>query len=141
VKFRRKSRDDEPEINLVPMIDILLVVLIFLMVTTTFVKPAALKVKLPGSENAKSQITDNNTVTIRVTADGLYALDGSNGAMALPELRNQLSARASKTPDARNKLTVLIEADRNTSHQNVVNALDTIAQVGLNRVSIITQKR
>jgi biopolymer transport protein ExbD len=56
-------------------------------------------------------------------------------------LRNQLSARASKTPDARNKLTVLIEADRNTSHQNVVNALDTIAQVGLNRVSIITQKR
>lgn len=141
MNFRRRQRDEEPEINLVPMIDILLVVLIFLMVTTTFVKPAALKVRLPGSQNAPSQSRDNQTLTVHVSTAGTYAIEGVNTALTLPDLQRELARRVQTTPSARETLSIQIEADREASHQNVVNALDTIAQVGLNRVSIITQKR
>ncbi len=141
MNFRKNRRDEEPEINLVPMIDILLVVLIFMMVTTTFVKPAALKIRLPGSQNAQSQPDNGSTVTIRVNAEGLYAIEGQSTAFALPQLRTYLRQRVEKTPNAKEKLTVMVEADRNASHQQVVDALDSVAQAGLNRVSIITQKR
>ena len=141
MNFRKNRRDEEPEVNLVPMIDILLVVLIFLMVTTTFVKPAALKIRLPGSENAKTQPDNGTTITIRVNAEGLYAIEGQKQAMALSDLKKLLRERVGNTPDAKEKLTVMVEADRNASHQQVVDALDSVAQAGLNRVSIITQKR
>jgi biopolymer transport protein ExbD len=141
MNFRKNRREEEPEINLVPMIDILLVVLIFLMVTTTFVKPAALKIRLPGSNNAKTQADNGTTVTIRVNAEGQYAIEGQSQAFALPQLRAFLAERVKNTPNAREKLTVMVEADRNASHQQVVDALDSVAQAGLNRVSIITQKR
>lgn len=141
MNFRRRQRDDEPDINLIPMIDILLVVLIFLMVTTTFVKPAALKIRLPGSQNAASEANAGNTIVIRVNTEGLFAIEGVNRALDLAQLRSHLKTRAAETPDARNKLTILVEADRNASHQQVVDALDSVAQAGLNRVSIVTQKR
>ncbi|MCE2678937.1 MAG: biopolymer transporter ExbD [Burkholderiales bacterium] len=140
MNFRRNRQDEEPEINLIPMIDVLLVVLIFLMVTTTFVKPSALKVSLPNSKSEQSG-SKENTVSIRVNAKGLFALEGNDQPLTDTELRKQLLLRVQKTPDAKNKLTILIEADGNASHQAVVNALDTVAQVGLNRVSIVTQKR
>ncbi len=140
MNFRRNRQDEEPEINLIPMIDVLLVVLIFLMVTTTFVKPSALKVSLPNSKSEQSG-SKENTVSIRVSAKGLFALEGNDQPLTDTELRKQLLLRVQKTPDAKNKLTILIEADGNASHQAVVNALDTVAQVGLNRVSIVTQKR
>jgi biopolymer transport protein ExbD len=140
MNFRRNRQDEEPEINLIPMIDVLLVVLIFLMATTTFMKPSALKVSLPNSKSEQSG-SKENTVAIRVNAKGLFALEGNDQPLTDSELRKQLLLRVQKTPDAKNKLTILIEADGNASHQAVVNALDTVAQVGLNRVSIVTQKR
>ena len=143
MNFRQRREGDEPDINLIPMIDVLLVVLIFLMVSTTYVKRTALKVDLPqGSAGQSQQTVTERIITIRISADGQYALNDKQDPLNEASLRVQLqSLAAAQGASAQDKPRVSIEADAATSHQAVVTAMDAAAAAGLSRVSIITSKR
>jgi biopolymer transport protein ExbD len=135
VNFQRGVARDEPEINLIPLIDVLLVILIFLMVTTTYARFAELQINLPQAQGdtAKEEPAQINVV---VGAEGGYQV----GETAVPgggveALGNALAqaAEGSKEP------VVVISADALATHQAVVRVMDAARRVGLARVTFVTQ--
>jgi len=132
--FRRRE-PEEPEINLIPFIDVLLVILIFLMLSTTYSKFTELQVTLPLADAEK--LRDHpREIIVAITADGRYsinrkALDGRSVELLVAEL----AAAANGSPDA----MVVISADANAAHQSVVNAMDAARRAGLPRLTFATQ--
>jgi biopolymer transport protein ExbD len=134
MNFRGRWKED-PEINLIPMIDVLLVILIFLMVTTTYSRFAELQINLPTAEAQKP--TDRpNEVNITVSAAGLYTIDGRPvafaGVVAFSEAMRQ-AAGGMKDP------VVVINADATASHQAVIHVMEAARLAGLSHVSFATQ--
>ena len=131
----RKHPPDEPEINLIPFIDVLLVILIFLMLSTTYSKFTELQVSLPVADAEKSKDYPREVI-VAVSADGRYAVnrkpvEGRSIALLAAELR----AAAGD-----NRETVLIiSADATAAHQAVINVLDAARRVGLARLTFATQ--
>lgn len=125
----RRARDDEPEINLIPLIDVLLVILIFLAATTTFLRQTALQVALP---EAGAQPAPPATLELAISRDGRYALDGALvEAASSAALAERLRAAVSASPDT----VLVIQADAQTAHQNVVDAMEAARQAGIARVN------
>lgn len=133
---RRKDLSTEPEINLIPMIDILLVIVIFLVVSSTFVRQSQLKVELPGTRSGENKADQNKVIRIRIGRDGNYAL-GEQGVLSADQLRSQLVKTMEGTP-AGQESHAIIEADAMATHQAVVTAMDMLAALGISRVSIAT---
>lgn len=137
MNFRPGSRD-EPEINLIPFIDILLVVLIFMVLTTTYSKYTELQVTLPVAD--AQQATQRPTeVLVSVAQDGRYAVNGAvlEGASA-QTLANALRQAA---PDsaAHERTVVVINADASATHQAVIAVMDAARQAGLAQITFSTQ--
>ncbi len=131
----RKPRPEDPEINLIPFIDVLLVILIFLMLSTTYSKFTELQVALPVA-NADAPRDRPAEIIVAVAADGRYtvdhqAVDGRNVELLVAALR--AAAEQRKDP------TVIISADATSTHQSVVNVLDAARRVGLNRLTFAAQ--
>lgn len=145
MKIRRISTPDEPDINLIPLIDVLLVIVIFLVIATTFVKPGKLKVNLPGSQNAETQKTPETPIRIRVGQDGNFSID-NEVYLSENALRNGLSNRIKSQQQTKNSasqaegLAAIIEADAAATHQSVVIVMDALAQLGVSKVSIATAR-
>jgi len=135
MNFRRAMRRDEPEINFIPLIDLLLVVLIFVMVTTTFARFSELQVNLP-SAAADQAIEPPAEIAVVVSADARYAIDGAPAAWSDPGSFSRLLARAAA---GRKDPTVVIYADAGSSHQSVVNVLEAARLAGVARVSFAAQ--
>ena len=135
MNFRRTVRRDEPEINLIPLIDLLLVILIFLMVTTTYSKFTALQVNLPSAGADKPEDRPDE-VTVAVSHDGRYLVGNRpvrfTSATALAQELRRTSA-SGKDP------AVVIHADAGASHQSVVNVLEAARLAGLPRVTFAAQ--
>lgn len=135
MNFRRGQVAEEPEINLVPLIDVLLVILIFLMVTTSYAKFNELHIALPTAEADKLQ-TRINEINIAVAADGRYSIDrrilANRDASGLSE---RLLEEAAKRRDP----VLVISADANTTHQSVVTVLEAARLAKLNKISFATQ--
>jgi biopolymer transport protein ExbD len=134
MNFRTGSRD-EPEINLIPFIDVLLVVLIFLVLSTTYSKFTELQVQLPvaDAEQARTRPTE---VLVSVSADGRYAINGSVlEAGNVPALA-QAMAEAAKGDE---NSMVVINADAAASHQAVVSVMDAARRTGLGQITFATQ--
>ena len=134
MKFSRR-RPDEPEINLIPFIDVLLVVLIFLMLTTTYSRFTELQVTLP-SANSERLRERPGEVIVSVSADGRYAInrklvDGRSVELLALELRAAAAGRDDSV--------VIISADATAAHQSVVNVLDAARRAGLQRLTFATQ--
>ena len=134
MKFSRR-RPEEPEINLIPFIDVLLVVLIFLMLSTTYSRFTELQVNLP-SANAEPSKARPGEIIVAVSNDGRYsinrqAVDGRSVERLTAEL---ISAAAGK-PDT----VVIISADALAAHQAVVNVLDAARRAGLSRLTFAAQ--
>lgn len=130
MNFRRRA-PEEPDINIVSMIDVVLVLLLFFMITTSFTKQSALKLDLPqASPNAASP---QEALTIDIDPVGRMALNGQ--PVSVSDLPERLRSLARQSGDG----TVVLRADRNTTQQHVVAALDAARQAGLLRVSIATQ--
>lgn len=134
MNFRPGNRD-EPELNLIPFIDILLVILIFLMLTTTYSKFTELQVNLPVAD-AEQQRPNPKEVVVAVSSDGRYAINKEvlEGA-GVDTLTNAL-ARAAQ--DSR-EVVVIISADAAASHQSVINVMDAARRAGLVQVTFATQ--
>jgi biopolymer transport protein ExbD len=134
MNFRRGSRD-EPEINLIPFIDVLLVVLIFLMLSTTYSKYAELQIRLPVA-NAEPQRERPREVIVAIAADGRYAVNKLElTGRSIDELS---SAMKSASQDAKDAM-VIISADATTPHQAVITAMEAARQAELNQITFATQ--
>lgn len=136
MRFRR-AHDEEPEVNLIPLIDVLLVVLIFLAVSTTYSRFAELQIELPRAE-AKSTQNRPNEIVVGVTADGRYALDrkllGKSDLAALTEALRQAA-------HGRTDLLVVIHADAQAPHQAVINVMEAARVLQLARISFVTERQ
>ncbi len=136
MRFRRPL-DDEPEVNLIPLIDVLLIVLIFLAVTTTYQRFAELKIELPRADATKAQQRPNEIV-VAVTADGRFAVDRQivpfGDAYAF-------SQRLRKQAEGLNEPLLIINADAQSPHQAVINVMEAARLAGLPRISFATQRQ
>lgn len=134
MKFRRSPRD-EPEINLIPFIDVLLVVLIFLMLTTTYSRFSELQITLPVADAEKPKERPRE-ILVSVTADGLYAVDRKPvDGRQIQQLVTALSAAAQGAPEA----IVVVSADASAAHQSVINVMDAARRANLPRLTFATQ--
>jgi len=135
MNFQTTGRD-EPEINLIPFIDILLVVLIFLMLTTTYSKFTELQVNLPTADSAA--LTDKpREVIVSISSDGRYAID----RQVLSETGVEALTRAlAAAKPASGEVVVIISADAAATHQSVINVMDAARRAQLVQITFATQQ-
>jgi biopolymer transport protein ExbD len=131
-----KPTTDEPEINLIPFIDVLLVVLIFLMLSTTYSKFTELQVKLPSADTEAAKDYPREII-VAVGSDGRYAVNKQliDGKGALPVSQALKDAAGS----AKNTV-VVISADALASHQSVVTVMEAARMAGLAQITFATQQ-
>lgn len=136
MKLRRRTRE-EPDINLTPLIDVVFLLLIFFMVTTTFRKETALDVSLPRA----SAVTHNSPakLVIAIDAAGHYAVDGK--ALAANDPATVKAALTAALAGSKQHPLLEIRADGRTPHRAVVEALDAAGQLGLQRIAIAALPR
>ncbi|WP_018077270.1 ExbD/TolR family protein [Thiobacillus denitrificans] len=135
MNFRRGRREDYPEINLIPFIDILLVIVIFLAVTTTYARFAELKINLPTSSAAQTP-NPPKQIEVAVAENGRYQIDGTAfGEASIDELAAALKKAAANRDDP----VVVINADARAAHQSVVNVMEAARRVELTRITFATQ--
>ena len=132
----QRPRTEDPEINLIPLIDVLLVVLIFLMITTTYSKYTELKIELPTANAPPAQHLPGSIV-VGVTADGSYSVDGSLlHGRDVPALVQALRG----VLHGRDGVTLVISADAQSTQQSVVNVMEAARLLGLSRLTFATQR-
>lgn len=136
MNFRRGWRRDEPEINLIPMIDVFLVILIFLMVTTTYSKFAGLEINLPTAD-AQAQQDKPNEIDVVVTADGGVIIDELSVSGGVEAISQALQRAAAGAADP----VVVINADARAAHQNVIDVMQAARNAGLTQISFATQQK
>jgi biopolymer transport protein ExbD len=135
MNFRRGRREDYPEINLIPFIDILLVIVIFLAVTTTYARFAELKINLPTS-SAEQTPNPPRQIEVAVAESGIYQIDNTPiGDATVDELAAELKKAAGTQADP----VVVINADARAAHQSVVNVMEAARRVGISRITFATQ--
>lgn len=132
--FRHGSRD-EPEINLIPFIDVLLVILIFLMLSTTYSKFTEMQIRLPVAD-VEAQRDRPKEVIVGVSADGRYSVNKT----ALPDRSVETVAAAlGAAADGARDNVVIISADANSSHQSVITVMEGARRAGLMQITFATQ--
>lgn len=140
MNFRNK-RSEDPDLNITPLIDIVFLLLIFFMVTTTFERNSEISITLPEASQEKVE-TDNRPIEIDIDKQGrIYinsqALLNSQSATIREALNEAVGAR-DKSNDPQGP-AILINADAETSHQSVIKVMDVARQLGLRRVTFATQ--
>jgi biopolymer transport protein ExbD len=134
-RFRPRAFREEPEINFIPLIDVLLVILIFLMVTTTYSRFAELQISLPTAEAEKAPDRPNQ-IDVAVDAKGAYSINRAAIAFNNPSAFGaELRRAAADMEDP----VVVINADANAPHQSVINILEAARIAGYGRVTFTTQ--
>ena len=131
----RPHPHDEPEINLIPFIDVLLVILIFLMLSTTYSKFTELQVNLPTAD-AERQRDYPKEVIVAVSSDGRYMV---NKTMVEGQGMQALSAALSEAAKAGPESVIIISADASATHQSVITVMETARRLGLTQVTFATQ--
>ena len=142
MNFRKGRGKEDPEINLIPFIDVLLVILIFLMVTTTYSRFTELQITLPTADADKAEDKPSQ-IEIGIDAQGRYKinsevvsfLDAATLATDLKKAAETLNAGKAAAIDP----VVIINADRATSHQSVIDVLEAARLAGLSKVTFAAQ--
>lgn len=138
MNFRRGKSHEQPEINLIPFIDVLLVILIFLMVTTTYSKFSELQITLP-TANAEKPSQRLLELNVSVNANGDFAINNERiSFVSVSQLASEMQKRVPKTEDEKGPV-VIISADGAAHHQNVIHILEAARLAGLDRVTFATQ--
>ena len=135
MNFQRGRDRDEPEINLIPMIDVLLVIIIFLMLTTTYAKFSGLEINLPTADASK-QAEQPNEIDVAVTASGQVLINKSPLTAAdVKTIAEALQRAAGARPDP----VIIINADAKATHQSVVDIMQAAQTAGYPHISFATQ--
>ena len=135
MRFRRPL-DEEPELNLIPLIDVLLIVLIFLAVSTSYSRFAELQITLP-SADAAQPMKQPNEINVAVTADGRYAIERQVLASTDVRAFAETLRAAGKGSDT---TLLIINADAQAPHQAVIGVLEAARLAGIVRISFATQR-
>jgi biopolymer transport protein ExbD len=131
----RPRPQEEPDLNLTPLIDVVLLLLIFFMVSTTFVDESRIKIQLPQASAEPVATTQRDPIEITVTASGEFRVDGKTLLNTSPAT---LSAAVSKVAGERRDLPITIRADARATHQSVVTAMDVVGRLGFRAINIAT---
>jgi biopolymer transport protein ExbD len=137
VRFTSQKFKDDPPVNVVSLIDVILNLIVFFVLTTTFVGTSAISVDLPTSSAKTSQ--EPRELYVTVTKDGKIYVDKPTGAgpVGLEELEKVLSNTARQNKDT----LIIVRADEMTTHGTVVAVMDAAKNCGLNRLAIATKSR
>jgi biopolymer transport protein ExbD len=138
MNFQRGRSREEPEINLIPMIDVLLVILIFMMVTTTYAQLSGLKINLPQAAGETASTKETRQINVSVDATEHYAVNTSplnfSGAAKLAEEMRK-AAGGAKNP------VIIINADAKTPHQAVINIMEAAHIAGYTSITFKTENQ
>ncbi len=135
MNFRRGHGREEPEINLIPMIDVLLVIIIFLMLTTTYAKFSGIEINLPTAEASKPP-DQPNEIDVAVTAAGQVLVNKSPLVAAdVASIADALRRAAGTRPDP----VIVINADAKATHQSVIDVMQAAQAAGYPHISFATQ--
>ncbi|AYF87303.1 biopolymer transporter ExbD [Pseudomonas sp. JS3066] len=139
MKFRRRAGNvarEEVFLNLTSLIDVIFVLLLFFVVTTTFSKPNQLKIELPEAvSGTPPEETELKTLELSIAADGQYSLNGQN--LVKSDLATLIAALGRES-EGDNSLPLVITADARTTHQSVVTAMDAAGKLGFSQLRMTT---
>jgi biopolymer transport protein ExbD len=134
MRIRDYRKDDEPEINLIPLIDVVLCLVIFFVITATFDTRSVLKLELPRADGQPAP-AQTKALSVLVNAEGRYFIDDREALRTdVDSLKRTIAEVAGDNRDR----GVLLRADARTPHQAVVTALDALGQLGFRRIAIAT---
>ncbi|HMV16951.1 MAG TPA: biopolymer transporter ExbD [Zoogloea sp.] len=136
MNFRRGQSREEPEINLIPMIDVLLVIIIFLMLTTTYSRFAGLEINLP---TADAQASAEKTVELNVAVTATGDVVVNKRAVSGTSVQAIAAALQALVPQGAKDPVVIINADAKATHQRVIDVMQAAQQAGLVHISFATQ--
>ena len=140
MKFQRQKRE-EVSVNLTPLIDVVFLLLIFFMVSTTFTNEAHLEVDLPEVSETEVSNLPEDLIDIIITADGNFSVNDQPLINAQAStLRNALIKILGDNANAEEKPPLAITADAKTPHQSVVTAMDVAGKLGFTKLSMTTQQ-
>jgi biopolymer transport protein ExbD len=135
VNFQRGKEKEPLEINLVPLIDVMMVILIFLMISTTYSKYTELQINLPSAQ-AERQLDRPNEITVLVNAQGQYVVNRS----AVPfRTIEQLADEMRRAGAGLKEPVVVITADAAATHQSVIRVMEAARIAGLSQITFTTQ--
>lgn len=134
MKLQTRSRE-EPEINVISLVDVLLVLVLFFMVSTSFLRETEISLQLPEASDEADATTASETLEITVTRAGTYLVNGRE--LVNSERRTLLAAIERLMGDKRD-VPVLIRADAAATHQSVITAMDVAGQLGYVKINIAT---
>ena len=137
MKFRRDNSLKDVDVNLTPLIDVVFLLLIFFMVSTTFDKQSQLQIVLPEANSAQTEQKEKTFIDIAVNAKGQYFV---NQEELVKSDADTLKALLKKTIEGNTTIPVVISADGQAPHQSVITVLDVASQLGLNRLTFATQQ-
>ncbi|HYL24056.1 MAG TPA: biopolymer transporter ExbD [Burkholderiales bacterium] len=133
----QRGRGREPlEINLVPLIDVMMVIIIFLMITTTYSRYTELQINLPSAAEAEKQPERANEVSVLVNAQGQYVVNRRAVAFRSVE---QLAEELRRAAGGAKEPMVVISADANATHQAVIRVMEAARLAGLSQITFTTQ--
>ena len=135
MNFQRGRGKEHLEINLVPMIDVMLVILIFLMITTTYSKYTELQINLPAAD-ADQQLERSNEVAVLVDARGQYVVNRAPVPFVSIE---QLAGELKRAAGAAAEPVVVVSADASATHQSVVRVMEAARAAGLQHITFTAQ--
>ncbi len=145
MNFQRNKRRErgQLEINLVPMIDVVLVLLIFFIVSTTFNRNSSISIDLPEASNPQTTQYEDKMITLLIDKQGHYFIAAKNSAgqihnqqLKIETFKEDLASLRGSSPQT----PFVISADANTPHQAVIHALDIASQVGFKHIAFATQE-
>jgi biopolymer transport protein ExbD len=135
MRTSRRSRSDDIELNFIPLIDVLLVIIIFLMVTTTFAKLSEIKINLPVAEENTTK-EKAVPINIMITEDGRYLINEKLvESVAIEDMANTLRVIAQGKKDT----PIIISADANARHQSIINMMEASRKAELSKIAFTTK--
>jgi len=136
MNFQRDRTREEPEINLIPMIDVLLVILIFLMVTTSYAKFTQLQINLPQAAGEQGSNTPSKQIYVAVDSSQQYAINNAHEKFSgVDSFAQALQKAAGSEADP----IIIISADAKATHQSVINIMEAARIAGFGRITFTTQ--
>ena len=135
MNFQKGKKNDELEINFIPLIDVLLVIIIFLVVSTTFARFSQLKINLPVAEANISDKTQEH-INVAISKDGQYSI---NEKLINAKTVAELTIKLRELSNSRLDNPLVINADALASHQSVINVMEASRQVGLTKITFSTK--
>jgi biopolymer transport protein ExbD len=130
-------RNEDPEINLVSLIDVVLMMVIFFMLSSTFIEEGRVRIRLPYADTVATRAERQSAIVVGVTRSGTYSVDGRELLNSSPETLRAALLSVATAPGAPEQ-RVTLRADGEATHQSVVRALDVLGKLGFREIRIAT---